>query len=124
MGGFYNNWHLIKEKRNCYCELREESPEILEEQNIPQGYCGFCDICGSPGHLQHAPECHPYSASWCDKCLKVQIIVNYAQCISMPLFIGGLFFSKWLVVISVILFIGAILINAYGKNLIKSIAGT
>ena len=59
-------------KRNpCYCgSIPEES---LAEQGVPKGFCGLCEICTKPGHLQHFPGSVPYTGAWCDSCfLKVK----------------------------------------------------
>ena len=53
--------------RGCYCGLWEKSPETLEGQGIPRGYCGICKVCGKPGHLRHFPGAVPYTDAWCDK---------------------------------------------------------
>lgn len=52
---------------NCYCGLWEKNPETLEKRNIPPGYCGICQVCGKPGHLQHFPGSSPYTGEWCKK---------------------------------------------------------
>ncbi len=51
----------------CYCDLWNKSPELLEKQGVPRGYCGLCEVCGKPGHLQHFPGGIPYSGAWCAK---------------------------------------------------------
>jgi len=32
----------------------------------PHGFCGWCTVCGQPGHTRHAPD-GPYTAAWCDQ---------------------------------------------------------
>lgn len=46
------NW-----KPNCYCK----------EENK---FCGTCEECGKPGHIQHCPLSIPYIGWWCDDCVK------------------------------------------------------
>lgn len=52
---------------HCYCDVWIKSPETLEKQGVPRGYCGLCDICGKPGHLQHFPGAVPFTGAWCRK---------------------------------------------------------
>jgi len=61
--------HKIKEwpYSHCYCNLWKKHPQILEKQGVPPGYCGLCDLCGSPGHLQHFPGAVPFTGAWCKK---------------------------------------------------------
>ena len=54
--------------RNCYCGSLDR--EYLEKEGVPEGYCGICDVCGEPGHMQHFPGPVPYTGAWCDECLK------------------------------------------------------
>ena len=51
----------------CYCDLWNNSPDTLEKQGIPRGFCGLCDVCGAPGHLQHFPGAVPFTGAWCRK---------------------------------------------------------
>lgn len=46
----------------CYCFQRNYSSEIFKD--IPEGYCGFCDICGKPGHIRTLGA---FTGCWCDK---------------------------------------------------------
>ncbi len=57
------DWH----KRGCYCALWHEGPELLEKQNLPYGYCGWCGVCKKPGHTRHSPR-GPFTGGWCDAC--------------------------------------------------------
>lgn len=52
---------------DCYCDLWNRSPKTLEKQGVPRGFCGFCDVCGKPGHLQHFPGAVPFTGAWCRK---------------------------------------------------------
>lgn len=38
----------------------------MEAEGIPRGYCGFCDVCGKPGHTRHFPGAVPATGTWCD----------------------------------------------------------
>jgi hypothetical protein len=49
----------------CYCGLWEKSPETLEKQGVPKGYCGMCIVCGKPGHTMHFPGSAPFTGAWC-----------------------------------------------------------
>ncbi len=51
----------------CYCDLWNKSPDTLEKQGVPRGFCGLCDVCGAPGHLQHFPGAVPFTGAWCRK---------------------------------------------------------
>ena len=48
----------------CYCEEREKHPGGFLE--IPEGYCGICDVCGKPGHMRAHPH-YATSGAWCDE---------------------------------------------------------
>ncbi len=50
----------------CYCGLWSKNPGTYTKQGIPQGFCGFCDICGKPGHIRHFPGSAPFTACWCE----------------------------------------------------------
>jgi O-acetyl-ADP-ribose deacetylase len=52
---------------HCYCDLWEKNPQTLEKQGVPPGYCGLCNICGSPGHIQNFPGSVPFTGAWCKK---------------------------------------------------------
>jgi len=52
---------------HCYCFLWETKPEHFEQQGVPRGYCGLCDICGAPGHTRPHPGA-PATGAWCDAC--------------------------------------------------------
>lgn len=50
----------------CYCSERK-NPKMKEYfSDIPEGYCGFCDICGKPGHMRAHPR-SPTTGAWCDE---------------------------------------------------------
>lgn len=52
---------------SCYCEERQSNPELAREMaDIPDGYCGFCDLCGQPGHTRAHPD-SPTTGAWCDE---------------------------------------------------------
>lgn len=51
---------------DCYCGERD-NPKMKEYfSDIPDGYCGYCDICGELGHMRAHPHA-PISGAWCDK---------------------------------------------------------
>jgi hypothetical protein len=58
-------------EKHCYCDLWTRKPEVLREQGLPEGYCGFCSTqingrpCGKPGHLQSGPG--PFTFAHCDE---------------------------------------------------------
>jgi O-acetyl-ADP-ribose deacetylase (regulator of RNase III) len=71
---------------HCYCDLWNKSPEILEKQGVPKGFCGLCDKCGQPGHLLHFPGAVPFTGAWCEK-------HYYRAMILHPM--GGIGFFIW-----------------------------
>ena len=75
------------DERGCYCDLWEKSPQTLEKQGVPRGFCGICEICRAPGHTRHAPGATPYTGSWCDRCYRGQTIRHYMLWVGLPLFI-------------------------------------
>lgn len=55
----------------CYCEERKQNPKLAKEMaSIPPGYCGLCDLCGEPGHMQAHPHL-PTTGAWCDTHLEM-----------------------------------------------------
>ena len=51
---------------DCYCDLWTTNPEHLQEQGLPPGFCGFCDVCGEPGHtIAHSNR--PTTGAWCEE---------------------------------------------------------
>jgi len=58
--------------RNCYCNLWDTNPEILENQGLPRGFCGIYDLCGDVGHTRHYPGPVPTTGAWCDICYIVE----------------------------------------------------
>jgi hypothetical protein len=56
-------------KRLCYCDSL--SVEWKAKQGLPEGYCGICERCGKPGHMQHFPGPIPYTGAWCDRCVRI-----------------------------------------------------
>ncbi len=51
----------------CYCREREINPDFAESiEDIPEGYCGTCEICGEPGHARAHPRL-PTTGAWCDE---------------------------------------------------------
>ncbi|GMW03841.1 MAG: hypothetical protein AMXMBFR84_49750 [Candidatus Hydrogenedentota bacterium] len=58
------------ESRGCYCFLWRDNVESLESEGVPRGYCGFCDVCGSPGHTRPYPGPRPFTGCWCDRCFE------------------------------------------------------
>ena len=69
--------------RNCYCKERKNNPAVAESmRDIPEGFCGICDVCGKPGHTNPTPisqqpvhgviptgrSCFPTRSSICHDC--------------------------------------------------------
>lgn len=53
--------------QNCYCNERKTNPAVAESmKDIPDGFCGICDICGKPGHTRAHPHL-PTTGAWCDE---------------------------------------------------------
>jgi len=76
-----NPWHEAQKKmvvdesekgkprntiKDCYCDLWDKNPDVLEKQGVPRGYCGLCQLCGKPGHTRHFPGAVPYTGTWCE----------------------------------------------------------
>lgn len=57
----------MENSSSCYCDQRESNPEIYKE--IPENFCGICEICGKPGHTRAHPFA-PITSSWCDSCFE------------------------------------------------------
>ena len=56
-------------ERNCYCRVREDGTAGGYDDALPAGFCGWCEVCGAPGHTQHYPGARPYTGAWCDRCV-------------------------------------------------------
>ena len=87
--------------RNCYCDLWEKNPELLEPQSISRGFCAICERCSQPGHMRHAPGAAPYTGAWCDRCYRVATIRNNARMLMFIGIVAGLIFAlrelvRWL----------------------------
>ena len=54
-------------KGKCYCSAWDTNPQAFEKQGIPHGYCGFCDVCGRPGHCRAHPGAPAVTSSLCDE---------------------------------------------------------
>lgn len=51
----------------CYCEERKNNKGVAElMKDLPEGFCGTCDICGKPGHTKGHPSL-PTTGAWCDE---------------------------------------------------------
>ena len=51
----------------CYCKERLSNPKLKESmKDLPEGFCGICDVCGKPGHTKAHPSL-PTSGAWCDE---------------------------------------------------------
>lgn len=51
----------------CYCNERLSNPKLKESmKDLPEGFCGICDICGKPGHTKAHPSL-PTTGAWCDE---------------------------------------------------------
>ena len=90
--------------RSCYCNERKSNPAVAKSmQDIPEGFCGICEVCGKPGHTNAHPQL-PTTGSWCDKHwdeLISQKAINIPQLIfrsillALVLFI--LYFTRYIV---------------------------
>jgi hypothetical protein len=88
-------------ERNCYCTLWQTKPESLRERGIPEGFCGICDRCGSPGHVRHAPNRMPFTGCWCDRCYRIvswtkppALWIVYAIVVLLLLQVGVILFRR------------------------------
>lgn len=58
---------LYTRAMGCYCEERRTNPALAETMaDIPEGYCGICEVCGAPGHTRAHPRA-PVTSAWCDE---------------------------------------------------------
>jgi len=56
-----------KSSRNCYCNERKINSVFAESiKEIPDGFCGICEVCGKYGHTNAHPHL-PTTGAWCDK---------------------------------------------------------
>ena len=86
-------------KKHCYCDVVDA--RFRKKNDIPNGYCGICEVCGKPGHTQHFPGAVPYTGAWCDNCLKrvarhhqIKTTIVVLICLSIILLmIGGIIFG-------------------------------
>ena len=77
------------ESRDCYCNLWETDPAVFEK-GLPRGYCGFCEVCGKPGHTRHYPGPRPYTGSWCDEHYAgLSRLPTLFNCVLFALVVGG-----------------------------------
>jgi len=52
--------------RGCYCSERANNLKLAESlKDVPEGFCGICDVCGKPGHTCAHPSL-PTTGAWCD----------------------------------------------------------
>lgn len=54
-----------EERADCYCGEREKHPDLEVFQDVPDGYCGTCEVCGEGGHTRVHPH-RPITGAWCD----------------------------------------------------------
>ena len=105
---------MKSKKRNCYCETTTH--EERKRSGIEKDFCGICEICGSQGHMQHSPH-GPYTGAWCDKCLRVLLIMGIMQKIGVIIFIAGLHFSNiWVVAVGLVSFFQVYILGNWGKK--------
>ena len=56
--------------QDCYCDHKKENFFVhsipAKKSNIPDGYCGLCDICDAPGHIRPFPGSSPSTGGWCN----------------------------------------------------------
>ncbi|MFZ5867091.1 MAG: hypothetical protein ACOYXY_14500 [Thermodesulfobacteriota bacterium] len=58
---------LVRVAMGCYCADRRSNAQVAElMKDIPEGYCGICDVCGKPGHTRAHPSL-PTTGAWCDE---------------------------------------------------------
>ena len=83
-------------KRGCYCNERD-NPKMRESfVDIPDGYCGICDVCGEYGHMMAHPR-SPTTGSWCEK--------HYEELLSYKIFTLNY-------IVSIVFFVGISLLTA------------
>jgi O-acetyl-ADP-ribose deacetylase (regulator of RNase III) len=84
---------------SCYCNLWNKEPEMLKKQGIPKGYCGLCEVCGAPGHLQHFPGSVPYTGAWCRKHYYRTMILHPLGSIGILTWSAGIIFLIALIIL-------------------------
>lgn len=64
---------MKKITRDCSCDswtkLGRRPPEASQ---FPDAFCGFCHLCGEPGHLSYHPQPVPERIVWCDRCYLIE----------------------------------------------------
>jgi len=59
----------------CYCQQRQHNATLAKALNdMPEGFCGVCEICGKWGHARAHPRL-PVTSAWCDE--HWEQLVNY-----------------------------------------------
>ncbi|MCV6638047.1 hypothetical protein [Candidatus Albibeggiatoa sp. nov. NOAA] len=57
----------MENDESCYCQERQRNPELAKAlKEIPEGYCGICEVCGKWGHTRAHPRL-PITSAWCDE---------------------------------------------------------
>ena len=54
------------EEPECDCGTSDSAVSSPCTDGLPAGYCGWCAICGRPGHTRHFPGPVPVTGAWCD----------------------------------------------------------
>jgi hypothetical protein len=86
-------------RQDCYCDLWDKAPEVLEAQGVRRGYCGICGDCGAQGHTRHYPGPVPFTGAWCDACYgKLPRVPLFARLMSatLLLLVLALVFGAWM----------------------------
>lgn len=55
-----------RNERGCRCGA-ESTPSTDGPPGVPEGHCGWCEVCGRPGHNRHFPGVLPFRGTWCDR---------------------------------------------------------
>ncbi|MCK5020011.1 MAG: hypothetical protein KAS32_23360 [Candidatus Peribacteraceae bacterium] len=55
------------------------SADHREKYNIPDDFCGLCDVCGTPSHICAYPPPIPFTGVLCATCYSVKAKTAYQE---------------------------------------------
>ena len=64
----------MRKELSCYCSYIDR--QLLENEDLPLGFCGLCDVCGNPGHVRHHPGAVPYTGCWCPRHYRILALTH------------------------------------------------
>lgn len=55
-------------RRRCRCDDEAlDSRASITTRDESDAYCGYCEMCGRPGHRRSFPGVLPFEGAWCDE---------------------------------------------------------